>query len=320
MSEDGRRPERAQPEVIVIGAACVDTKGQPDAALIQGTSNPGEIRITVGGVGRNIAEALGRLGVPVSLITAVGDDVWGRDLVRRTRKGGVDLRELLVCRGERSAAYMAILDEKGDRIVSIDSTDIMAHIDGRYIFDRRRLFAQAKIVVLDGNVSPSALSTVLRLAEQYHLRVAVDPTSVVLAAQLRPYLRSFYLVTPDANEAEALTGIRVADESDAVRAAQALVAAGVKVAIVTLAEHGCCYATSEVVGHVPAVRIDVVDRTGAGDSLTAAVVFGLLNDFPVDEAVQLGVAAAALTIGSKESVYPELSLEALYDALVPRGG
>ncbi len=59
-----------------------------------------------------------------------------------------------------------------------------------------------------------------------------------------------------------------------------------------------------------------MDLTGAGDALTAAVVFGLLNDFPVDEAVRLGASAAALTLQSRETVCPDLSLERLYDQLV----
>jgi pseudouridine kinase len=88
------------------------------------------------------------------------------------------------------------------------------------------------------------------------------------------------------------------------------------VAIVTLAELGVCYATSEVSGHIPAVQTQVVNRTGAGDALTAGVIFGLLNDFSIDEAVRLGASAAAMTLQYQESVCPDLSLDRLYDALV----
>jgi pseudouridine kinase len=91
---------------------------------------------------------------------------------------------------------------------------------------------------------------------------------------------------------------------------------GVQVAIVTLAELGVCYATVHASGHVPAVKTRVVDRTGAGDALAAGVLFGLLNDFPVDEAVRLGASAAALTLQCDESVCPALSLDRLYDNLV----
>jgi pseudouridine kinase len=60
------------PQVIVVGAANVDTKGRPGKALAPGTSNPSDLRISVGGVGRNIAESLARLGVHITLLSAVG--------------------------------------------------------------------------------------------------------------------------------------------------------------------------------------------------------------------------------------------------------
>jgi pseudouridine kinase len=255
------------------------------------------------------------MGIPVILVSAVGDDDWGRDILRRTRRGGVDVRHVRVCEGERSAAYLSVLDAAGERIVSVDSVGIVAHVDGRYLFDRRRLFAHADMVVIDGNLSEETLAVLFRLCERLKLRLVLDPTSAILAERLRQHLARFYLVTPDVAEAEVLTGIRVADERDAIRAAQALVALGVKVGIVTMGAQGCCYATSEVSGHIPAIHSEVVDPVGAGDALTAAVVFGLLNDFPIDEAARLGVAAASLTLRCPDSVCPHLSLQALYDAL-----
>jgi pseudouridine kinase len=85
--------------------------------------------------------------------------------------------------------------------------------------------------------------------------------------------------------------------------------------MVTMAEFGVAYATTEVSGHVPAVRTDILDPTGAGDALTAAVLFGLLNDIPLDESVRLGASAAAVTLRHRGSVVPNLSLELLYDQL-----
>jgi pseudouridine kinase len=307
----------SEPRTIVIGAACVDTMGRLAAPAVSGTSNPGEIRISVGGVGRNIAESLGRMGVSVTLISAVGDDDWGRDILRRTRRGGVDVREVRIIPHERSSAFMTVTNDRGERLVSVDATEILRHIDGEYLFARRRLFAEAAVVVVDGNVRESALEMLLRMADRFGFKLVADPTSVSLALRLRPRLSQFELVTPDVAEAEALSGMRVQSERDGLLAAQAIVASGARVAIVTMAEQGCVYATSETFGRVPAIRTEVVDRTGAGDALTAGAVFGLLQHFPVDEAVRLGVAAASLTLGCQEAVCPGLSLQALYDAMAP---
>jgi pseudouridine kinase len=123
-------------------------------------------------------------------------------------------------------------------------------------------------------------------------------------------------VTPNAAEAEALCEVQVTDRESALAAAQKLVSMGVQIAIVTLGATGLVYATWQESGHVPAMEVEIVDFTGAGDALTAASVFGLLNDFPIDEAVRLGTSAAALTLQSRETVCPELSLERLYEKLV----
>ena len=87
-------------------------------------------------------------------------------------------------------------------------------------------------------------------------------------------------------------------------------------AIVTLAEVGLCYASSQEKGHIPAIECEVADATGAGDALTAGVVYGLVNGFPISEAVRLGVSAATLTLTCVDTVCPDLSLERLYDQLV----
>jgi pseudouridine kinase len=100
-----------------------------------------------------------------------------------------------------------------------------------------------------------------------------------------------------------------------LNAAQSLIGLGVQIAIVALGATGVVYATSQESGHVPAMAVDVIDLTGAGNALAAGTVFGLLNDMAVGEAVRIGVAAAALTLECRETVCPELSLERIYDQL-----
>ncbi len=172
------------------------------------------------------------------------------------------------------------------------------------------------MVVMDANLSPKAMRSLISTAKKYDVPVCADPTSASLAQRLIKHLPDLYMITPDASEAGALCEARLTSRSEATKAAKRLVAIGVDIAIITLAEKGLCYATHEGSGYIPAIRSEVVDRTGAGDALTAGVVFGLLNDFPIDEAVRLGVSAATLTLQCKETVCPDLSLERLYDQLV----
>lgn len=309
-------PDPAGP-VLVIGASNLDVKGRALEPFITGTSIRGEIRSSLGGVGRNIAENLARLGVSTILLSAVADDGTGKRIVNQTSESGVDVSHLLIESEGRTGSYMAIYDQQGVLSVSLDDMELLKNITPRYVNDRRRFFRDAAMVVVDANLSRSTLKTIFRLAEQYELPVCADPTSKNLAVRLCPYLDLLEMVTPNQTEAQTLLGSGLIEGRDeAIAAAKELVSRGVEIAVITLAEMGVVYATSNESGHVPALDIDVVDFTGAGDALSAATIFGLLEEMPVGEAIRLGVSAAALTIQSRETVCRDLSLERLYDQLV----
>jgi len=310
-------PRNSDAHLLVIGAASIDTKGRASQPVQTGTSIPGVIRVSVGGVARNVAENLVRLGESVVLLSAVGDDGSGRRILHQARECGIDASHVIVDPAHRTAAYLAALDEDGHLLMSIDDMSITRHVvTAGVIYRQRALFRDAQMVVLDANLSPPALETIFKLAHKYELPVCADPTTATLAPQLCPYLHDLLLVTPNAAEAEVLCGVEVIDRESALAAAQKLVNLGVQIAIVTLGATGLVYATSQESGHVPSIAREIVDSTGAGDALTAGVVFGLLNELPIAEAVRLGTSAAALTLQSRETVRPDLSLERLYEELV----
>ncbi len=303
--------------LLVIGAASIDTIGRASHRLESGSSTPGEIRVSAGGVGRNIAENLARLGERVVLLSAVGDDESGRQILQQAKKCGIDVRHVRVDAHQRTASYLAILDEAGDLVLSVDDMAINRElITPNFVYRRRSLFRDARMLVLDANLSPRTLDLIVRLAVRYSIPVCADPTTVILAPRLAPHLPHLTVITPNAAEAQALCGVQVIDRESGLVAAQRLLSLGVNTAIVTLGATGLVYVTSEESGHVPAVECEVVGLTGAGDALTAAVVFGLLHNLPIDEAVRLGTSAAALTLQCRETVCPALSLERLYEKLV----
>ena len=298
--------------VLVIGTASIDVKALPHVNVQTGTSTPGSIKISIGGVARNIAENLGRLGQPVVLLSAVGDDLFGRRICDVTAAAGVDTHHVHIVPAAHSGAYVALLDQDGRPRVSVDDMDVMSNLTPKVIQQHRKLFKGAAMVVLDGNISPRTIRSVFNLAQKARLPVCVDPTSATLAPRFLPYLKNIAIMTPNAAEAEVYCGEPVGRRRDAIRAARCLVSMGVQTAIITLGADGLAYATTSESGWVPALKVEVVDLTGAGDALTAGVVFGLLNDVPLSEAVRLGVSAAALTLQTRETVYPEMSLDLLY--------
>ena len=307
---------RGAPYVLVIGATAVDAKGRPRQALVPGSSTPGTVRLALGGGGRNIAENLARLGVHTVLLSAVGNDPSGRIVLETTARSGVDVRHVMTSDQHPSGAYIAILDQEGVPALGIADMSVMQTLTPALVYRQRRLFRDAHMVVMDANPLRETIESAFKLAHRYNLRVCVDPTSTVLAPRFQPYLPEIYLITPNLREAEVLTGLQAGEGTDVQHLAMKLVEMGVEIAIITLGERGLYYATSDENGRVPALNRDVVDLTGAGNALTAAVVFGLLHDLAVGEAVRLGISAAALTIQCLETVCPDLSLDRLYDELV----
>lgn len=305
----------SQPSIVVIGGASLDIKGRLRGQFRPGTSNAATIEISIGGVGRNIAENLVRLGTPTALIAAVCGDDFGRAIVQHTAAAGVDTSYMLIECGQRSASYIAMLGNDGSLLGALDDSSAARAIDPAYIEAHTALLQQARMVVIDANLAHATAKKILSICTAARVPVTFDPVAIGLADRFVDLLQHFYLVTPNELEAESLTGIPVTDVASALAAAQRLVAAGVEIALVTLAHKGLVYATADEVGHVPATVTEIVDPTGAGDALTAAVIYGLTNDIPLAESIRLGQVAATLTLRSSETVVPELSLEYIYAQL-----
>ncbi|MBN1317490.1 MAG: carbohydrate kinase family protein [Anaerolineales bacterium] len=307
----------SDPYVLVIGMSCLDMQGRSTRPYMRGASIPGAIRTSVGGVARNVAENLVRLGVCTKLLSAVGDDPSGRRIMAQAENIGIDVDQVMVVPAATTGKYIALLDKSGDIAYALDDMRIASSIRPDYISRNQQLISEATMIVLDANLSPPSLKKIFQLARKYKIDVCADPTSTALARRFVPYLRDLLLITPNILEAEVLCKRKIArgDDSASLEAAKCLVSQGVDIAVITMAEKGLCYATNEESGHVPALVTDVTDLTGGGDALTAAIVFSLLNEIPVSEAMRLGCSAASLTIASDQTVAPELTLEVLYDNL-----
>lgn len=304
--------------VMVIGASGLDMIGTLKGSPVEGASNPAAIRVSYGGVGRNVAENLARLGQTVRLVTAVGSDTFGQELLERTSQAGVDVHACLQCSSSPTSSYLAVLNEDGMRRLVLEDMSILEELTPDHIREHQDFMAGCSLVFVDLNLPAQTLLTVFDQARALNIPISADATSPRLVTRLEPYLDQITMLTANMAEASALCGNRprVTDEASALQAARQMVNRGVELAVVTLAEFGVVYATSETSGHIPAIRTSVLDPTGAGDALTATIIFGLLNDISIDESVRLGVTAASLILRHRGTVLPGLTLEKLYDELV----
>lgn len=304
--------------VLVIGASGIDIIGRLQGPLDAGTSNPARIRTSFGGTARNVAENLARLGQAVELLSVIGGDQVGQQLLRHTETAGVGISGVQISARLPTGSYLAVIDAQGALSFGLDDMRALEQITPAYLRDQQDLFKKAAMLFMDANLQPETLATAFELAAEARLPVCADPTSTSLATALSPHLEHIFLLTPNVREAGVYLEREIdpRDSQSGVMAAKNLVGLGVQFAIVTLAEFGLAYASAEGSGHIPAIKTEIVDPTGGGDALSAAVIFALLNDIPADEAVRLGVSAASLTLRRRGSVRKDLSLELLYDHLV----
>lgn len=304
--------------VILIGGAGIDLIGRLESDLHPGTSNPAKIRTSFGGVARNIAENLSRLGQQAILVTAVGEDYNGERLINQADEAGIDTSYILKTDQHPTGSYLGVVNPAGVLQFALDDINATRMLTPKYIRSLWQVFKEASLVVVDANLPEKTLQTIFSQAQKAQIPVCADPTSTSLAQRLLPFLSQLHMVSPNSGEAGILCGqvFENNQAEDALEAAKCLVGQGVDIVLITLAEFGVVYATSETSGYIPAVRTNIVDPTGAGDALNATVIYSLLNSIPLDDAVRLGVTAASLTLRHRGTVVTNLSLELLYDQLV----
>ncbi len=282
--------------VVVVGGCNVDVVARPNVTLVSGTSIPGQVRVSAGGVGRNIAENLARLGTPTRLVSVVGDDAHADLALSTTAAAGVDVSNVRRLPGT-TGTYVALLDATGELVGAVSDMALTADLDPRDV----RL-DDAELLVLDGNLTVDTLRTVWDTALAAGVRVVLDPVSVPKAAVVAT------LLTPERT-------LHLLSAGDAELAAIGSAAAAH--AEVVWTRHGPAGSTlTHLTGAtdldaVPPGAGGVVDVTGAGDAMLAAYCHALLAGADPVEAARFGHAAAALTVASALTVRPDLT-----DALV----
>jgi len=300
--------------VVVVGGANVDVKARTLAAAVPGTSNPGVTTQAPGGVARNIAENLARLGVQTGLIAAVGRDAPGELLLRETEGAGVDLRSVLRL-DSPTGSYTAVLDDRGELLIAVAAMEATDALTPAVLDDRRSVLRGAAWVVADGNLSADTLTHLLTLCTRLGVPLVFEPVSVPKAARLLPALEAGlapHTVTPNLAELAALLGRDVADTPAAIReAAGELHARGVQTVWVRRGQSGSLLSSGEGVTELPALPAQVTDVTGAGDAMLAAYLAALLAGETPAGAARHGHAAAALTVESARAVSPTLTPAAL---------
>ena len=306
--------------IVCLGGAAVDRVYRLAAPAVAGTSNPATVLGSAGGVARNVAELLARLGVPVSLVSAVGEDEGGRSLLADLAALGIDTAGTVTIAGAATAEYAAVTDPDGELVIGVAAMGVLDRLDAALVAANADRLQAADWVFADCNTAADGLAALVALRHRAGFRLAVDAVSTPKVTRLPAELTGVDVLFLNADEARALTGMGEAEATTAGPAAlaAAVLARGAGAVVLTLGASGALVAESAGTVAIPAAPAAIAEVTGAGDSLIAATLWRLSAGDALDAAVRFGSALAALTLEATGSVRRDLSPAALAEAVTAR--
>lgn len=298
---------REQPYICIVGGTNIDIQGFPNNDLILKDSNPGEVKISLGGVGRNIGENLVRLGIETKLISAVGDDVYGRKILDESRLIGLNMEHSLILKENVTSTYLSILDVTGDMIVAISHMDIIDKVSVDFIKNKKHIIENSKLCIIDTNIPKETIEYIL--TNHKDVDFFLDTVSTTKAKKIKNMIGYFHTIKPNKLEAEMLSGIKINNETDLKSAANYFLEKGVKRVFISLGEEGMYYDDGVNSNHIRTQKVHVVNATGAGDACLAALAYSHFNNFDIEHSARFSMSAAILAVSHENTINPNISVE-----------
>lgn len=293
--------DKARP--VLIGGAHIDRIGYALDGAATGTSAPGRVDRSLGGVAFNVARLLRDLGEDVLLVSAFGEETDGRTLSAEAGEG-LDIASAVPAGEGATATYHAIINPDGTLLGAVADMAIYDRLLPPMLATFEALIRTAPLVFVDANLPAATLTWVADLKRTGLF--AADTVSTAKAGRLTDILSLLDVVFTNRSEAAELTGLTPRDAAARLcrlGAGGALVSDGAEALAVA---HGIEEPTL-----MPVQPARVVDETGAGDALVAGTLFGLLRGQDLDRAAQTGLAAARLCIETAGAALPNACADAV---------
>ena len=294
--------------IICIGGANVDRKLYAKQEIVNGTSNPVKSSRTVGGVARNIAENLGRLGEKVSLVSVRGSDSEWIE-IHSASSSYMDLEHVAEIENASTGSYTAVLDRNGDLSIALADMDIFEEITPKLLEKRSDLLKTAKCIIIDLNCPGETIDYLCSFATENRIPLCIIPVSSPKMTRLPKDLSAVSWLIVNKDETETFFKITLNDDKDWENSVEKWLALGVKNVIVTNGSKGVIVGSEDNgIQYFPAIETPtVVDVTGAGDSFCSGVIYSWMQNKKLNEIIQAGLVNSHKTILSEHTVRPELS-------------
>ena len=295
--------------VVGIGSANLDIYGKSLIDLKPKYDHPSKITTSIGGVTRNVLCNLSLLKVPSKLFAALGDDIFGKIILEDCIKNNIDINNILTIKDASSGVFMQILDNKNDMHMALCDMSINKNITVNYLKKNENILKKAKIIFFDPSLP---LDSIEYLINTFGEKIYLDPLSDEYAKKIKPYINKIFALKPNKTELEILSDIKVNNEDDLNKACQIIIDKGVKKLYVTLGENGAIFYSKEKIIRKQFKSVEnMVNASGAGDSFFATIIYGNINNLNENESLEMALAAGIITIKSKGTISPELSIENL---------
>ena len=303
------------PFVVVIGGANIDIHGRSLKALRRNDSNPGTVHISAGGVARNVAENLARLGLDCRLVSAISSDHHGQMLLQLSRDAGIDMRYVHEIASTPTSTYLSVLDDSGDMQVAIADMSIIDQLDANRLRPQQAMLQQSSLMILDCNLPGDTLAWLSNTFADK--TIFADTVSTTKAPRLKPYLRSIHTLKTTAAEAEALSDFDARTQPQLRKLARYLHDEGVERVFITRGNQGVFYSAGDAQGMQKPNRSkqEIKNAGGAGDAFLAGLAYAWLEDWPIDRSVRFALAAADITLSHPATSNPALTLAAVTHAM-----
>lgn len=281
--------------IAILGGTNQDVFAYAHQPIKVQDSNPGYLKISHGGVGRNIAENLARLKLNPILTTAIGNDDIGKNIIKEGTKVGILFDPIWI---KSTPSYFAVIDKDKDMFVAVAAMDEVENIDINQIKNRLKDFNSADIIILDTNYSIEVLSLIF---EHALVPIYVEAISTQKALKIKPFYDKIQLLKLNLVEAETLSGIKAEAEINIKKIGHYFYEQGVKETVITLGHKGAYYFDGLNHQFMTGKKIEIKNTTGAGDAFFAGVVYAKVKNLDL---LSCGVAASIITLKDEHAVSP----------------
>lgn len=255
-----------------------------------------QYQVAFGGKGANQAVAAGRSGANIAFIACTGDDDTGERVRKQLESDNIDITPVSVVAGESTGVALIFVNAEGENVIGIHA-GANAALTIERVEEQRGLIASAEALLMQLESPVDSVLAAAKIAHENHTTVVLNPAPARLLSD--ELLAVVDIITPNETEAEKLTGIRVENDDDAARAAQALHGKGIGTVIITLGSRGVWASVNGEGRRIPGFKVKAIDTIAAGDTFNGALVTALLEGDSLDNAIRFAHAAAAIAVTRK---------------------